>query len=109
VPQLEQCARILPAADSVYHDAVSNQHPGPGERPLRDARNPNDLAFSILLLLPFALLLIHSESWLNWKTIVCAPVFLIALIKTLRLAPWAALQTLTVCFVIIFINGQMKD
>jgi O-antigen ligase len=70
--------------------------------------NPNDLAFSLLLLIPFAVLVIKSESVLSWKTILCALAIVYALIKTLRTGSRAGLLTIVICFVILFLSGKMK-
>jgi O-antigen ligase len=70
--------------------------------------NPNDLAFSMLLLIPFAILLIQSESLLNWKTIVCVVAIIYALVKTLRTGSRAGVLTMLICFVILLLNAQMK-
>jgi len=70
--------------------------------------NPNDLAFSLLLLIPFAVLVIKSESLLNWKTIACALLILFALLKTLKTGSRAGLVTMTVCLVILFLAGKAK-
>lgn len=70
--------------------------------------NPNDLAFAILLLLPFAVFVIQSESLLNWKALVCVPVVIYGLIKTLRTGSRSALLTLVVCFLIVLITGKAR-
>jgi O-antigen ligase len=70
--------------------------------------NPNDLAFSLLLLIPFAVFVIQSESWLNWKTLVCASAIVFALIRTLRTGSRAGLFSIVVCLVIVFFNGAMS-
>jgi O-antigen ligase len=70
--------------------------------------NPNDLAFSLLLLIPFAVLVIKSESLLSWKTILCSSAIVYALIKTLRTGSRAGLLTMVTCFVILFVSGKMK-
>lgn len=70
--------------------------------------NPNDLAFSLLLLIPFAILVIKSESVLSWKTILCSLAIVYALIKTLRTGSRAGLLTIVICFVILFLSGKMK-
>jgi O-antigen ligase len=70
--------------------------------------NPNDLAFSLLLLIPFAALVVKSESMLSWKTILCSAAIVFALIKTLRTGSRAGLLSIVICFVIIFVNGKMK-
>jgi O-antigen ligase len=70
--------------------------------------NPNDLAFSMLLLIPFAVFVIKSESMLSWKTILCSAAIVYALIKTLRTGSRAGLLSIVICFVIIFVSGKMK-
>jgi O-antigen ligase len=70
--------------------------------------NPNDLAFSLLLLIPFAVLVIKSESLLSWKTILCSSAIVFAVTKTLRTGSRAGLLTIVICFVILFLSGKMK-
>jgi O-antigen ligase len=70
--------------------------------------NPNDLAFSLLLLIPFAVFVIQSESWLNWKTLVCASAIVWALIKTLRTGSRAGLFGIVVSLVIVFFSGAVR-
>jgi O-antigen ligase len=70
--------------------------------------NPNDLAFSLLLLIPFAVFVVKSESVLSWKTILCSLAIVYALIKTLRTGSRAGLLTIVICFVILFVSGKMK-
>jgi len=69
--------------------------------------NPNDLAFSLLLLIPFAVFVIKSESLWSWKAIACVLAILFALLKTLKTGSRAGLITLAVCFVILFLGGKM--
>jgi O-antigen ligase len=70
--------------------------------------NPNDLAFSILVLIPFAVFVISSESALNWKTIVCVLAIGFAMIKTMRTGSRAALLGIATATVIVFFVGKMK-
>jgi O-antigen ligase len=70
--------------------------------------NPNDLAFSLLLLVPFAVFVIGSESLFSWKTIVCTLAIVFALIKTLRTGSRAGMLTMLLCVVIVFFSGKMK-
>jgi O-antigen ligase len=70
--------------------------------------NPNDLAFSLLLLIPFAVFVIQTEKLLSWKTIVCALAILFALLKTLKTGSRSGMVTITVCSVILFFVGKMK-
>jgi O-antigen ligase len=69
--------------------------------------NPNDLAFSLLLLIPFAVLVIKSESRRSWKTIACLLLILFALLKTVKTGSRAGLVTMAVCLVILFFGGKM--
>ena len=70
--------------------------------------NPNDLAFSILVLIPFAVFVISSESALNWKTIVCVLAIGFAIMKTLRTGSRGALLSITIATLIVFFVGKMK-
>jgi O-antigen ligase len=70
--------------------------------------NPNDLAFSLLLLIPFAVLVIKSESLWNWKTIACLLAILFAILKTLKTGSRAAMVTTAVCLAILLLAGKMK-
>ena len=70
--------------------------------------NPNDLAFSLLLLIPFAVFVITNESLLSWKTGVCGFAIVYALIKALKTGSRAGLLTIVICFVILFVSGKMK-
>jgi O-antigen ligase len=70
--------------------------------------NPNDLAFSLMLLIPFAVFVIKSESRVNWKTIACAFAILFALLRTFRTGSRAALITMAVCVVVLFLSGKLK-
>lgn len=70
--------------------------------------NPNELAFYLLLMIPFAVFVINNEYGLSWKTIVCAVSILWGLIKTLRTGSRAGLLAILACFVIVFLNGKMK-
>jgi O-antigen ligase len=71
--------------------------------------NPNDLAFYLLLLIPFAVFLIKNERLFHWKTILCAAAIVIALIKTLRTGSRTGLLALAICFVILFFTGKLKS
>jgi O-antigen ligase len=70
--------------------------------------NPNDLAFSLLMLIPFAVFVIKSESLRSWKTIVCVFAILFALLKTFKTGSRAGMVTMVVCFVILLFCGKMK-
>jgi len=70
--------------------------------------NPNDLAFSLLLLIPFAVFVIQSEKLLSWKTIACVLAIVFALLKTLKTGSRAGLITMATCFGIVLLSGKMK-
>ena len=70
--------------------------------------NPNDLAFSLLLLLPFAVFVVRSESIKNWKAIACVLAIVFALVKTLRTGSRAGMLCIVMCFAILIISGRMK-
>jgi O-antigen ligase len=70
--------------------------------------NPNDLAFSLLLLIPFAIFVIQSESLWNWKAIACVFASLFALLKTLKTGSRAGMITIVASFVIVLLCGKMK-
>ena len=70
--------------------------------------NPNDLAFSLLLLIPFAVFVSRSEFILSWKSIVCILAILYAILKVLKTGSRGALVTMALCGAIMFISGKMK-
>jgi len=70
--------------------------------------NPNDLAFSLLLLIPFAVFVIQSESRWNWKAIACVLAILFASVKTLKTGSRAGMVTIVVSLVILLFCGKMK-
>jgi O-antigen ligase len=70
--------------------------------------NPNDLAFSLLLLIPFAVFVIQSEKLLSWKTIACALAILFALLKTLKTGSRSGLTTMATCLAVMLLWGSMK-
>ena len=70
--------------------------------------NPNDLAFSMLMLIPFAVFVIASESLRNWKAIACMFTILLALLKTLKTGSRAAMVTMAICSIILLFSGKMK-
>jgi O-antigen ligase len=70
--------------------------------------NPNDLAFSLLLLIPFAVFVIQSESWRSWKTIVCASAIIFSLLKVLKTGSRAGVFSIVACLVIVFFSGPLK-
>jgi O-antigen ligase len=70
--------------------------------------NPNELAFYLLLLIPFAVFVINSESVLSWKTIVCASAIVWAVIKTLKTGSRSGMLAVSACFVILLISGNMR-
>jgi len=71
--------------------------------------NPNDLAFALLLLIPFAVFVIKTESLWSWKTITCLLAILFALLKTLKTGSRSGIITMTICSVILFFVGRMKS
>ena len=71
--------------------------------------NPNDLAFALLMLIPFAVFVIKSESLRSWKTIACMLAILFAVLKTLKTGSRSGLVTMVSCFVILFLAGQIKS
>jgi hypothetical protein len=70
--------------------------------------NPNDLAFSLLLLIPFAVLVIRSESALNWKALVSAAAVAWALVKILRTGSRSAMLCMVVCSLTLLLAGTFK-
>lgn len=114
VSTLEQCRKVcyvlafclLPvlASTVIFHTQIQ----GRDSSRLGTFENPNDLAFSMLLLAPFAVLVMQSESWLNWKKLVCVSALAYALYKTLRTGSRAGVLTLAACFLIVMIYGQAK-
>ena len=70
--------------------------------------NPNDLAFALLLLIPFAVFVIWNESLRSWKAITCVLAILFAVLKTLKTGSRSGVVTMTVCTVILFFVGKMK-
>jgi O-antigen ligase len=70
--------------------------------------NPNDLAFAMMLLIPFAVFVIQSVSLLNWKGVVCILATGLALVLTLRTGSRAAVLTIAVCFLIVLAVGKAK-
>jgi O-antigen ligase len=70
--------------------------------------NPNELAFYLLLMIPFAVFVISSESVFSWKTIVCALAILLSLIKTLKTGSRSGMLAVSVCFVIVLLSGNMR-
>jgi O-antigen ligase len=69
--------------------------------------NPNDLALHLLLLIPFAVFAMKSGSLLSWKTIVCAPAVLFALIRIIRTGSRSGLLSIVACLVILFVIGKL--
>jgi O-antigen ligase len=70
--------------------------------------NPNELAFYLLLMIPFAVFVINSESVLSWKTIVCALAIVWALIKTLKTGSRSGMLCMAACFLIVLLSGTMR-
>jgi O-antigen ligase len=70
--------------------------------------NPNDLAFAMMLLIPFAVFIIQSGSLLSWKGGVCILAAGLALVLTLRTGSRAAVLTIAVCFLIVLALGKTK-
>ena len=70
--------------------------------------NPNELAFYLLLMIPFAVFVINSESVLSWKTVVCAAAILLALIKALKTGSRSGMLATLACFVIVLLSGNMR-
>jgi len=70
--------------------------------------NPNDLAFSLLMLIPFAIFVIKTERLGSWKTITCALAILFAMLKTLKTGSRSGMVTMFTCFVILFFVGKMQ-
>jgi len=70
--------------------------------------NPNDLAFSLLLLIPFAVFVMQGESWVSWKTIVCGLAIVFSIIRTLRTGSRAAVFSIAACLVLLFLSGGLK-
>ena len=71
--------------------------------------NPNDLAFALLMLIPFAVFVIKSEPLRSWKTIACLLAILFAVLKTLKTGSRSGLITMVSCFVILFCVGKMQS
>ena len=70
--------------------------------------NPNDLAFSLLLLVPFAVFVIQSEGLRSWKTFACAFAILFALLKVFKTGSRAGMVTMVACFTILLLAGKLK-
>ena len=61
-----------------------------------------------MLLIPFAVFVIKSESVLSWKSIVCSLAILYAIVKMLKTGSRGGLVTMAICSAILFISGKMK-
>ena len=70
--------------------------------------NPNDFAFTLLLLMPFAILVVRKESLRNWKALLCAGTICFALVKVLRTGSRSGLVTIAVVCLILFLIGGVK-
>ena len=70
--------------------------------------NPNDLAFALLMLIPFAVLVIKSESVRSWKGITCILAIVFAMLKTLKTGSRSGMVTMVSCFVILLFAAKIK-
>jgi len=114
ISNLDQCRKVFSAlafslvpillATIVFQDQVQ----GRDEITFGTLANPNDLAFFLLLLIPFAVFVIKGNSLLNWKTIVCASAIVFGLIKVLRTGSRAGISAIAICFFILFVAATAK-
>lgn len=70
--------------------------------------NPNDLAFSLLMLIPFAVFVIQSESLRSWKGMTCLSAILFAMFKILKTGSRSGMITMVSCFVVLLFAAKMK-